>query len=1354
MPGIILRAVLLVVFPLFAAAQKADITYYTVADGLPQNTIHSIVQDSQGFIWLNAGQHLTRFDGVKFLSHINTKHPVFNRNREEFREIQNDGDFLLFCANGLIVSINTLTGEETTVPVSEHLLEGYDASNGHCLKLASGAIVAVYPAKMIGKVLMMWLEKGKIIRKLELSEVNADVSNFHYTIQEDEKGDLFFLSKGFDSVVKFDSSGRKVQEFPIQKPSRTEILRIFPGRSNSILLTRGNMIWRLEQGANTFQLHPANQLFNIGTNKILDLLETPEGNFWAACSNRHLLYYHAEQHNLVDYHKELGSHILDFLTFFRCTLDKSGNLWVTSEMGVLRIKSHKALFDTYFTEQNANCPVFCSFRGFAEDEQGAIYTSFYNNVFKLNGPKERQSNYTPLLKGTNGPFDLIFYKGKLMLNNGALFDPKTGQLLNPFPNAPHIHDWGVFTTDALGKIWWGTRNTIYQLNDQMVSTAWDKVANLKETRSIIEDINFDKYHSLLWFCIESSLYTLDPVSKQVKRHGEDQAELLKKLKCIYPDNKGSIWIATESGLLHYNYLLQKWRLYTQADGLSNNIVVGIQPEGDSCLWLSTYSGLSRFSIGSERFINFYKQDGLADNEFNRAGYFTASDGRMYFGGIKGITAFYPKDVMANYAKQQSGDRLLLRSITLTQNGSDSTFTQIFPEQGKPLHVSYENRTLFFAFNLLHPTEHTLYSYKLDGLNEDWSVPTKDHDLLFNSLPAGKYIFRVRAMDARGNWLPEQIAVPLIVHPPWWATWWAYLLYAIFIAGIAYGIFIFMIKRIELQNQLALEHQAAKRLKELDNFKSQFFTNITHEFRTPLTVIIGMAERLNENNGKLTAEDTERGLGLIERNGQNLLRLINQLLDLSKMESNTFQLCLEYGDIVPYMRYLTESFHTYANARNLSLRFFSTLEQLEMDFDSEQLHQVMGNLLSNAIKFTPSGGEIRVELRLDETNLEGLACLKIIVSDTGIGIPEAEIDHIFDRFYQVDGSSTRQGEGTGIGLAHTLELVKLMKGEIKVESKAGLGTTFTVKLPITRASEKEPANNLNKPRPEIMGYEDLRQPISPHEVTTAVVGSPSSVLHAKTDQDNPAILILEDNPDVVYYLKSILEEWYGLDIAYNGRIGIEKALATLPDLIISDVMMPEKDGYQVLDTLKNDERTSHIPILLLTAKADATSKLSGLHRGADAYLPKPFDKGELLATLQMMLENRRRLIAHFSTKTITTQTTAAEPLEQEAIEIEDAFLQKVRQIIEVNYPDESFALPQLCDQLGMSRSQLFRKMKALTDESPSDYIRNYRMQQAKLLLQTNKHSVKEVAYKVGFKDISHFSRTYQDTFGVSPSTDNK
>ncbi len=535
---------------------------------------------------------------------------------------------------------------------------------------------------------------------------------------------------------------------------------------------------------------------------------------------------------------------------------------------------------------------------------------------------------------------------------------------------------------------------------------------------------------------------------------------------------------------------------------------------------------------------------------------------------------------------------------------------------------------------------------------------------------------------------------------------------------------------------------AEQLQELNDFKSRFFTNITHEFRTPLTVILGMSERvLSEGVTSSHPLAITKPLNLIKRNGENLLRLINQILDLAKLESNTLKMNYIQGDILAFTRYITESLHSLANAQNLMLRVESDQAKIVMDYDPERFLQIIHNLLSNAIKFTPSGGKVVLRASVDLAGSKNRPSLLLTVTDSGAGIPAEELPHLFDRFFQAKNQEHAKAGGTGIGLSLTRELVKAMDGEITVESTVGVGSTFLVKLPI-RNDELRMTNDAYTP---------------PH--TTLLTHNPSPqkdssfIAHHSSLQ---TVLLIEDNPDVVEYLSACLKgvgdhegSPYQLDFAYNGQAGIEKALENVPDLIVSDVMMPVKDGFEVVETLKNDERTSHIPIILLTAKADVQSRLAGLRKGADAYLSKPFHQEELLVTIENLLELRRKLQSKYQQNVLAPVESVATAADQE-----DSFLQKVRGIIETHYHHEDFGLPQLCQKIGMSRSQLFRKMKALTDIAPSDLIRTHRLNKAKALLESGAANVAEAAWEVGFKDPSYFSKLYQEEFGVAPSATRK
>jgi CheY-like chemotaxis protein len=487
-----------------------------------------------------------------------------------------------------------------------------------------------------------------------------------------------------------------------------------------------------------------------------------------------------------------------------------------------------------------------------------------------------------------------------------------------------------------------------------------------------------------------------------------------------------------------------------------------------------------------------------------------------------------------------------------------------------------------------------------------------------------------------------------------------------------------------------------------------------------------------------------GMNMIARNGRQLLQLVNQMLDLSKLDKGKLKLHLQQGEIVGFLNYLVQSFESFAASKNISLHFLKEVNELEMDFDPDQLTKIMSNLLSNAIKYTPEGGQVYVTVR--KTGAVADETLELRIKDTGSGIPAADIPHIFDRFYQVDDSSTRKGEGTGIGLALVKELVTLMGGEIKVDSQFGEGTDFTILLPVTRSAPKV-KGEIRKKDPTAYG-EMTASAVSSgttrnsHEMSITKVSQKSSS-GALIAGDLPTILLIEDNRDVLTYLASCLEANYQLEFAINGNEGIEQALEMVPDIIISDIMMPEADGYEVCATLKDDIRTSHIPIILLTAKADQQAKLEGLKTGADAYLTKPFDKEELEIRIASLLALRRKLQAHYGNLNVADVT-------DKTLTKEEQFLFDLRQTLISNLSDEGFGIAQLCRKIGMSRSQLHNKLKALTGLSASIFIRTIRLEKAKVLLQDSDLNISEIAYEVGFRTPAYFTQIFTEEVGLSPS----
>ena len=541
-----------------------------------------------------------------------------------------------------------------------------------------------------------------------------------------------------------------------------------------------------------------------------------------------------------------------------------------------------------------------------------------------------------------------------------------------------------------------------------------------------------------------------------------------------------------------------------------------------------------------------------------------------------------------------------------------------------------------------------------------------------------------------------------------------------------------------------EHEAI-RLKENQELKNRLYANITHEFRTPLTVIQGMAQQIESKSVQQDSSKLQQAIYLIKSNSNRLLKLVNSILDLAKLESGKMNLRLMYGDIIGFLRYTVQLFESYAGSNKIYLQFLTELGSLEMDYDKDKIQQIVSNLISNAIKFTPPGGKINFTIKKTEINQHPY--MQLEVKDTGEGIAESELGSLFNRFFQAEGSK-HKSRGTGLGLALVNELVRLMDGKIEVESHVNQGTLFRITLPVRSTLQAEVINKGNSLKPGESGGEDFPKYAMDH-ITTE---TEENAMHfrrsrpAMNENTNPILLVIDDNKDIVYYLSSLLENQYQIETAYNGTEGITLAQEIVPDIIISDLLMPGKDGYELCDTLKNDKRTSHIPIILLTAKSDITSKVSGLKVGADAYLSKPFDEDELQVQLENLLHQRKSLQEHYRNAIQNPLVTAEIPKP-----IEDAFLKKLNGIILEKLDDEDFGIYQMCRAMQMSRTQLHRKITALTGKSTSIYLRSMRLQKARKLLKNPEMNISQVAFAVGFSDPNYFTRTFTEEFGITPSS---
>jgi signal transduction histidine kinase/ligand-binding sensor domain-containing protein/CheY-like chemotaxis protein/AraC-like DNA-binding protein len=826
------------------------------------------------------------------------------------------------------------------------------------------------------------------------------------------------------------------------------------------------------------------------------------------------------------------------------------------------------------------------------------------------------------------------------------------------------------------------------------------------------------------------------------------------INCIYGDASGIMWVGTNAGLYYYNKPSDSFiEIDSEINGSIIGSVLAITGDKEDNLWMSTSNWIYMLNKKRDHWYHYGKEYGFIKNEFTSGSSFTSHDGEINLGDPTGYYAFYPEKLKKIASKNTP---LYFTGFWLNNKviipGTEGPLKMPL-NQTNEIRLDYNQNVFSFSATYIdfRNTQDKFIHYKLDQFDIDWRKARSDDEIQYIKVPPGKYIFRVKGSNVDGILNEQGISITITILPPWWRTWWAYICYVVLVGGSVYTFYQYQLKQ-------RLKQAEALRLKELDEVKNKLYTNITHEFRTPLTVILGMAKQVIEHPKVHLRE----GLNMIIRNGQNLLTLVNQMLDLSKLESGKLSLYYERADIVTFLEYIVESFHSLAQNKGIQLHFIPEVEQIVMDFDELRFQQIVSNMLSNAIKFTPEGGHVYVSSDIKNDRF----ILKI--KDTGIGISEADLPLIFDRFYQSDGTHTRQGEGTGIGLALTRELVKIMEGTISVKSEKGNGTEFEVSFPLLQISNVE---ETNQKTPLLTTNQIFETAVRMDEnflpaLTTLVNNDKSSSI------DRPHILIADDNEDVRTYLKACLNNDYVIEIAQNGQECEDLAFNSIPDLIVLDVMMPFKDGIEVCKSLKSDERTSHIPIIMLTAKADLDSRLDGLEQGADDYLTKPFNKKELLLRIRNLLELRRQLqqyyISTFKASLLQDNAPSAEnPLPTsgsflKGVEkgyrnpsiplvnsLENAFVIKVRKAIETHLDSPDFDVEKLCRHLAMSHSQVHRKLSALTGLSATHFIRYVRLVKAKEMINSSGYSIAAIAMDCGFNDPAYFSRVFKQEFGVTP-----
>jgi signal transduction histidine kinase/DNA-binding response OmpR family regulator/streptogramin lyase len=1150
------------------------------------------------------------------------------------------------------------------------------------------------------------------------SALLADVSI--YSIIENPTGTLWLGSS--IGIIRYDIRKGNAVHF---SPGEYNF-----GTISSIVVARNGMLWwgtknglfRFDPGKADWQLfeHNPNDAYSLSSNSIQSIHEDFSGNIWVSTiAGLNVLRPSTEVFNrLPTNHQYEMSSVTQLRSFFEIAPGKL-LLWEKTGLMVMDWKEGTRTPFPYKPTQNIdawNTGVYCFFK----DNKDRIWMGTLGGVFVFDPGTKKFTHYH---QGSDSPLAL---------------------------SANTIRD---ICQDRSGAIWivtWGAGVNV--LDEQAGTVSYflnsqeEKGTLQSNARRVLEDRK-----GTMWVGTRGGLHKYDRNKKQFTRfhHLPNDPNSMGENTAfdIYEDEKGFLWVGTYGGGLNkFDPVTETFKRYTVKDGLPDNTVFSILPDSRGQLWVSTYAGLAAFDPEKETFTTLDHRDGLLNKQYDAYSYYKSPySGEHIYEGKQGIDIFHPDSIRPDMNPpviRFTDFQLFNRSVPIRRNDERNSRDEYYLDRAisetKKIVLPYRMKVMTFEFAALHfanPAKNQ-YAYQLEGFDEKWQQIGNRRTVTFTNLRPGKYTLRVKASNADGIWNEEGASVEIIIKPPWWLTWWAFALYVLTGVGILYAFFRYRRRRWQMQAEFAAQQREAERLKELDSFKNQLYANFTHEFRTPLTVILGLTDEIPGHHQKQQTDHLHKAVEMVQRNSFRLLQIVNQILDLSKLEAGMLSVNMIQADAVTLLQYLSNSYQSLADAKNITMTFEAEPAGLLMDMDEEKLTTIYSNLLSNAVKFTGEGG--RIFVRVSKQEGAGAPTLVLEVSDTGIGIPANKLPHIFERFYQVDAAdNTRHGlrleGGTGIGLTLSKELTEMLGGNIEVESEEGRGAIFRVQLPISNDAPLKPEGALFSMAPAAA---------VPH--STAV--SPAAEPPLSPGEDLPTLLIVEDSPDIITYLRTCLEAQYRILTATNGRLGLEKAIEEVPDLIISDVMMPEMDGFELCETLKNDERTSHVPIILLTARVDAESRLKGLGRGADAYLGKPFNLAELRLQLANLNNLQQKLRARYQNLALPP------PTKDPALQIEDEFVAKARRAVDDHLDDSDFSVEDLCRILRVSRTQLHNKLKALTGRSATAFIRLPRLERARELLRSPDLNISEIAYKVGFNDPNYFSRCYQYEFGKSPSED--
>ena len=1346
---------------LLGQPQEYLFSHLTVTAGLSNNHVTGIYKDARGFMWFGTVSGLNRYDGYQF--------------RQYRHDPQDPGSIIdnyieqIFEGPGGRMWVESRTGRFN---IYNYDLDRWDVDFGSYLRglgLPTFQLVTIVPSPAAKGYWFIYKDSGVYhyneggrIDKLSIGA--SPVA----TAREDGNGDCWVLHQ--DGVLeKIDGrQGRVV--------FRNELLKKEFGNAlipSTLFIDGQNDLWICSNGVfkGVYFFHPATGQWKhlaqdagervLNSNIVLNALQDRNGAIWLATDHGGVDLVDKKNFTVrwVTHVEDDGKSLADnsITSLYR---DNMGTLWVgTYKSGLSYYHQNDLQFPQYRHEPGKTSTLpYDDVNSFVEDAQGNIWIGGNGGGLMYFDRKKnsfRQWTHDPanenslcsniivsLMLDREGKVWIGTYFGGLDCFDGKRFIHYRHR--DDDPSSLSDDRVMCLCEDLDRQVWVGTLAGGLDRLDRKSKRFIHYKATLPNSISnnYISSVITDGEGNI-WAGTGYGVEFIERNTGAIRHFTPDASRLSSNnVTWLFMDSRQRLWAGTREGLDVLNSDGKTFQSFTTEDGLPDNAVRYIAEDSLRRLWISTANGLSRITVADSlsrkgliiRCRNFHEPDGLQSREFNERSGLATRDGHLLFGGPNGFNIFRPESIQPGRKTPPillTGLEVFDKSVHVgdTMNGH-VLLSKTLSETGE-IRLRHKENIFSIEFASLGyiPNATNKYAYMLEGFNPSWLITDgKIRKATYTNLDAGEYTFKVKAADADGEWYDQQATLKIVVLPPWWKTPVAYVLYVLLVGAVLFFARQMVVQRARSRFALEHERRETRRMHEMDLMKIRFFTNMSHELRTPLSLILAPVDKLLQGGG---GGDSRRSHEVIKRNAKRLLHLVNQLLDFRKMEAGELRLSPREGDVLRFVRETANSFVDLAERKNIVFTYEGVEGSLVTRFDHDKLERILFNLLSNAFKFTPENGKVSVQVVVRRKEGDHVL-LSIAIRDTGIGIAPEKQERIFERFFQNELPETMINQGSGIGLSITQEFVRMHGGQIFLESAVNAGSCFTVELPLDELQAVRMPENI--------------EPLSLSTDGMVVVGEEEEITPLEVVQDGvlPTVLIVEDNEDFRFYLKDNLRAHYKVIEAADGKEGWRKVLSAHPDVVVSDISMPQMDGIQLCRKIRTDERTKQTPVILLTAMAGEAGVLQGLQTGAADYITKPFN-------FEVLLSKMRNIVEYNATvkKTYQRQVQAG-PAPVEVTSEDDVFLREVLGYIEAEMGNPELSVGELCQKFHASRSTFYKRLLLLTGKTPLELIRHIRLKRAAELLEKSQLTVAEVAYTVGFNNPKYFTQYFKEEFGCIPT----